>query len=94
MSYRRSYILQAVIGIIAFLRASQIYSVVCNVARHVVWAFTAPVVYLVEKTPVPAVLTMLFSKFKPVMFRVIAFLKPVYRESHDTHGLSLPSVRD
>jgi len=93
MQYRRSYILQAVIGIFAFLRASQFYSVVYSVSGHVVWAITAPVVYLIEKTPVPAVLTMLLSKFKPVLFRVIAFLKPVYRESHDTHGLSLPSVR-
>ena len=93
MSYRRSYILQAVIGIIAFLRASQFYSVVCSVSGHVVWAFTAPVAYLIEKTPVPAFLALLVSKFSPIMSRVIAFLKPVYRQSHETHGLSLPSVR-
>lgn len=80
---RHSFILQAVFSIFAF---------VCVATSRVIRAVAASVAYFIQTTPVTAALAML-PNFKPALFRVLKLLKPVYRESIDTNGQSLPGAR-
>ncbi len=52
-----------------------------------------PVMAILRSAPASAAVARL-QPLKVIAFRAIKLLKPEYRESHDTHGLSLTSVRD
>jgi hypothetical protein len=85
MNYRRhSYIFLGLISLLSTLRA---------VAVRAYDLMAIPVMTFIRLAPVMAVVARL-QPLKVIAFRAINLLKPVYRESHETHGLSLTSVRD
>ncbi len=82
MSYRR-YLVHAFISLTSLIGV--ILDRVCRIAL-------APFVVLLRETPASAEFAIL-PRIKAIYFTVIGLLKPEYRESYDTNGLSLTSLR-
>lgn len=78
-------------GFIAGLLFS-IFACIWSAALRIRDYAVLPIIALIRDSPVGPFLSVLPS-FKVVAFRVIGILKPDYRESYDTHGLSLTSNR-
>ncbi|MDG3580411.1 hypothetical protein P7F60_28945 [Rhizobium sp. YJ-22] len=64
---------------VRYCRFSVLITALSVVARYVIHAVATP---FVDSWMRP-------TNFKPVLFRVIQRLRPVYRDSYATHGLSL-----
>ena len=84
MTYQRhSYIFYGLISLLSFVRVFVV---------RVFSLAAVPVLALIRSTPAPVL--RIFQPLKLIAYRAIKLLKPVYRDSQETHGLSLTSVRD
>ena len=84
MSYRRhSYLFSGLISLLSFVR-------VIVIRAYDLAAI--PVMAVLRSAPASAAIARL-QPLKVIAFKAIKLLKPEYRESHDTDGLSLTSGR-
>ncbi|KQR75753.1 hypothetical protein [Rhizobium sp. Leaf341] len=72
-----------------FLGSATLFAAICAPIAYLIYPAIELAMVVLRETPVAASFAIMAPVFAVVLFLVIGSLKPVYRDSYRTHGLSL-----